>query len=310
MTYVIAEVGSNYRSRDEQVASVRLAARAGADCVKFQAFTRRELYGHGGDEVGLRPDLEFLAKVAAEHGIDFMCTAFSAEGVAAVDAFVRTHKVASAEMCDTDILDAVARTGKPIMLSTGGHTMREVHQVLDYLGPVVSSRTTLLYCESAYPAVCTMPEKVGLLQRETGLPVGLSDHSREIFLSAWLAQYYSLPVVEKHVNLVGATGSDAPHSLDFDEFRRFVEYLKNDRYIVSDLLSLEESDMVTKHNRRIVATCDIAKGALLSRLNFGFYRGTVENGHALSPLEAGRVKGKAATRDIKAGECICDGDFE
>jgi N-acetylneuraminate synthase len=288
-----------------------LAKDAGAHAVKFQLFNELELYGPDpGVTRRQYPPLARLAEACEALDLDFMCSAFSPGGVATVDPYVRIHKIASAEMMDPAILDAAKRSGKALIVSTGGHTMEEVHRTLDYLGPA-HARTTLLYCEAAYPATKTMPEKLGLLQRESGVPVGLSDHSREVYLTAWLAQHYDIPVLEKHVNLVGADGPDAPHSLDFNEFKDMCSYMQDRTMIVRDIISDDEVDMVVQHNRRLVLTCDVPQGATLVKgVNFGSYRGTYEEAHALNPFDWELCNGKVAVRDMKKLECICEGDFE
>jgi sialic acid synthase SpsE len=154
-----------------------------------------------------------------------------------------------------------------------------------------------------------MPERLGLLQRESGLPVGLSDHSREVYLTAWLAQHYDIPIIEKHVNLVGADGPDAPHSLDFREFKQFCDYFGRS-VMVRDILSDGEADMVTRHNRRLVLTCDVPCGTAFVRgLNFGSYRATYDCAQALNPFDWEECNGRLAVRDMLAGECICEGDY-
>jgi len=310
MTYIIGEIGSNWATDDDIVLSISRAKSAGASAVKLQLFNETDLYGPVADfERRCEPNIELAHQRCQELGMGFLCSVFNPSLVDYVNRFVKMHKIASAEMCDVDLLKAVAATGKPVILSTGGHTLAEIHQALDVLGPA-RHRTTLLYCESAYPSNRYMPEKLALLERSTGLPVGISDHSREVYLTAWMADHFAAPIVEKHVNLCGATGPDAPHSLDEEEFREFCSYLNNRHFLVSDVLSPNEVDMVVQHNRRLVTTCDVPRGAVLVKgINFGSYRGLTENAHALSPFEAGRVNGKIAARHIKAGEAICDGDI-
>lgn len=310
MTYIICEIGSNWTTEEDMCLSITRAAIAGADAVKFQIFNEMDLYGPGvGFKRECEPNIELAAQRAKDCGIDLLCSAFSPAAVKYVDPFVRMHKIASAEMCHVDLIDAVVRTGKPILLSTGGHTIEEIHRALDYLGPAVN-RTTLMYCESAYPANNYMPEKLGFLTRDTGLPVGISDHSTEIYLTAWMCDYYASPVIEKHVNLVGAVGPDAGHSLDADEFKLFCDYIKNRNCIVSDVISGNEADMVTQHNRRLVATCFVPKGSVFAKgINFGIYRGQTECAQALSPFDWEKVNGRVAAMDIKANTAICEGDY-
>ena len=310
MTMIIAEIGSNFSNEKQQMRAIELAAQAGADCIKYQLFTETDLYGPLVDfERRSIVDVRKLSQHATNCGIGFLCTPFSPSGVKEIEPYVGAIKIASAEMCHVELLEAAKATGKPIILSTGGHTLGEVHRSICVLG-YAATRTTLMYCESAYPSNAYMPEKLGLLARETGLPVGVSDHSKEIYLTAWMAQHFDAPVIEKHVDFFAGSGPDSGHSLNYDEFVKFCRYLNDDRFIVNDILSDNEADMVTQHNRRLVATCDIPEGTVMvSNLNFGSYRGQSENAHALLPFYMGSVQGRVATRTINANEAICEGDY-
>ena len=80
--------------------------------------------------------------------------------------------------------------------------------------------------------------------------------------------------------------------------------------MVSDILSPCEADMVTQHNRRLVATCNIPEGTVFARgLNYGSYRAQSENAHGLSPFDWRDVNGKLSTRTIMANMAICEGDY-
>lgn len=310
---IIAEVGSNFSSLNEQIASVEKAKLAGADAVKFQYFTERDLYGPGyRAKRRSEPNLETLKKVADDRHIELMCSAFSAKGVEYVNRFVDCHKIASAEMCDLDILEAVKKTKKPFIVSTGGHTFTEVESLIDRYLP--NTHASLAYCESAYPAKCTLPERYVALQEAAayrGLEVGMSDHSTEIYATAWIAKVLRAPFIEKHVNLVDATGPDAGHSLDAAEFTAFCRYVRSKNQIKVSLMDEAETDMYLQHNRRIVATCDIPEGTRLVRgINFGFFRGSYENAHFTNPLDWEQVHGKMATRNISQLEAISEGDYD
>jgi sialic acid synthase SpsE len=310
---VIAEIGSNWTTLDEQVASVEKAKLAGADAVKFQLFNEKELYGPSMKvERRSAPRLEDLANVCDKLHIDFMCSAFSAKGVAKVDKYVDVHKIASAEMCDLDIVNAVIETGKPFIVSTGGHTFTEVEHLMDAYLP--GTHASFAYCESAYPATCTIPERYVALQdaaAQRGFECGFSDHSKEIYTTPWVAKVLRSPFIEKHVNLVNVRGPDAAHSLNFEEFSAMCRYIRSKDKLQVSLLDAAETDMYLQHNRRIVATCDIPEGtSMVKGVNFGFYRGTYENAHFLSPFDWEQVNGKIASRDISALEAISEGDYE
>jgi N,N'-diacetyllegionaminate synthase len=147
---VIAEVGSNFKTHDDCMRSVMAARRAGADAVKFQLFTGQDLFGptYAGDR-GCFVSVPELAKEAEFQGIEFMCTAFSPDGYRSIDPYVRRHKVASSEITDLSILEAVNSLKKPVILSTGGAGGDDIDRALNALKDVP---VTILYCVVEYPA--------------------------------------------------------------------------------------------------------------------------------------------------------------
>ena len=182
-------------------ALIDAAADAGADAVKFQTYRADTTYAPnagaseylaaaGIDEpiLDLFRDLEMpyelvpeLAAYAAERGIEFMSSPFSLADLAAVDPHVRIHKVASFEISDTRLLEGVARTGKPVVVSTGASGPDDIETALEVLRENGAGPVCLLQCTSSYPAP---PESLNLdvipsLAGRFRLPVGLSDHSED-----------------------------------------------------------------------------------------------------------------------------------
>lgn len=190
MTFIIAEVGSNHLSLQDCHDSIKSAKECGADCVKFQMYTHRELYGYdaiieppaiyeksvhneiyrvkkdghigfesppGPEKLKLPGELPRewipqLAEACKHYGIEFMCTAFSPDGYRYIDPYVKRHKIASAENTDVDILRTVAELGKPVLMSTGGSSLTDIKMALDLLWDPGRSGVTLMYCVSSYPA--------------------------------------------------------------------------------------------------------------------------------------------------------------
>jgi N,N'-diacetyllegionaminate synthase len=327
--YIIAEVGSNWQTLDDCKLSIAMAKRAGADAVKFQAFTHEALYGRPEPTVveddGLdgpnRPNfvttvqrlpgvlpldwLPILAEKARVTGIDFLCSAFSPELVSAVDPFVEMHKVASAELSHVRLLEAVRATGKPVLLSTGASTpgdIQQAHDVLRGAGQVV-----LLYCVASYPATDIDFRHMDKL-REFGCPVGYSDHSTDSLVIPKAAIDWGACVLEKHFTAIEAATPDRPHSLTVDQFKRMVLSIRGELPFAWG--SGEENDMRIRHNRRLVATRDVQPGEALSESgNFGIYRSLKSDTRGLSGFAASAVHDKRATRAIQAGEAIGPGDF-
>lgn len=305
--YVISEIGSNFRDQADCVTSIAAAKIAGADAVKFQLFSHRELYGYDGpakDGQLPREWIPVLADKAKATGIDFLCTAFSVNGLKFIDPYVTRHKIASSDLTHLDLLRAAKATGKPVLLSTGASSEGDIRAALSVLN---GADVTLLYCVSDYPARITDLRMIPLMRDKFRYPVGLSDHSTEIISVPVGALEKGAVVLEKHMTAFPELQSpDRPHSLTADEFLRMTKALEG----LALSPAPEERAMFLQHNRRLVAMVDIPKGAHLQHEeNFGAYRSKVEDGRGLIPFAYPDIHGKRATRDLKQGEGVGPGDF-
>ena len=217
----VAEVSSNHHqdlSRCFQF--VEKAAQIGCSAVKFQLFKIEELFA---PEVlkknsGLRArkawelPLYFVPEIKArcrEKNIQFSCTPFYLEAVDELFPYVDFYKIASYELLWNDLLIACAKTGKPIVLSTGMATIKEIKQALEVLQKAGCCELTILHCVSGYPAPVLESNLavIETLRRElkwqSKIKFGWSDHSvtsgvlyRAVF--TWQAD-----MVEFHLDLDG-----------------------------------------------------------------------------------------------------------
>ena len=213
----VAEVSSNHhRNLERSLQFVRTAAAIGCDAVKFQLFRVRELFA----PEALRHDpkllareswelpVEFLSELAAccrEAGIQFSCTPFYLKAVEQLLDFVDFYKVASYELLWDDLLSACARTGKPVVLSTGMATLPEVEHACSILRDAGCRDLTLLHCVSSYPAKaeeCNLAA-IATLRQACGCPVGWSDHSVEPGVIYRAVHHWGAAMVEFHLDLEG-----------------------------------------------------------------------------------------------------------
>jgi sialic acid synthase SpsE len=233
-----------------------------------------------------------------------------------VDPYVNAHKVASAEATHIRMLERLREIGKPVILSTAAKGNTDIDRVVMTLG---DTPTVLLYCVGAYPARCVDLYQIHNLRVQFRRLAGYSDHSIDVETIPPLASSHGAVVIEKHVNFVGASGPDAPHSLNTDEFKRMVFAIQNQKYkayvtpddVYSEFEGISSEDMgfVKRHNRRLIATRDIPEGApVIEGENFGIYRSLVDDTRAASPWLIDRINGKSARRAIMAGEGIAPDD--
>jgi N,N'-diacetyllegionaminate synthase len=318
--FIVGEISSNWRTLNDCLVSINLAANAGAHAVKFQLFSPKDLYGTDAPfEVGISPYLDpawlpYLKEKADKAGIEFMCTSFSPERAREVDKYVEVHKVASAELSHLRLLQQLRKLGKPVILSTGASGFADVDKAVAVLTDTTHSdhapvEVVLMHCVSAYPAPATNLARIQVLKQRFGRLVGYSDHSTNYDDVPLMAKLRGAAVIEKHLTCFPEIDSpDRPHSVTVAQFKRMVEYL-GEKVDVPGYLE-EEREMVLKHNRRLKVTRDVQPGEVLEEgVNVGAYRSLEEDAHALSGFMVDAVAGKPAKRAMGAGEGVGPGDF-
>lgn len=242
--YVIAEVAQSHDGNlNFAHAFVDQVAEAGADAIKFQTHiaaaetTRDEPWRVKFSRIDdSRYDywrrMEFsedqwreLAHHATERGIAFVSTPFSLEAVDLLERVgMPVWKIASGEVTNTPLLERVARTGAPVLVSSGMSSWAELDGAVQTLR-ARGADFGVLQCTSVYPCP---PERTGLnvigqLTERYGCPVGLSDHSGAIY-SSLAAVALGASVIEVHVTFHKAMfGPDVPASITFEDMRRLVD---------------------------------------------------------------------------------------
>lgn len=298
---IIAEVGSNWKTFEHCTQSISQAKMCGADVVKFQLYNHKALYGIDGDVMPGELPIEWLPKLkgkADAFGIEFMCSAFSPELIDAVDPYVSTHKVASAELTHVRILQKLNDLGKPVILSTGASGIGDIGNALSILSNV---EVTLLYCVAEYPARLVNLLTIPHMREAYGRDVGFSDHTTDILMIPKMAKDFGATVIEKHVNFIdGLSSADSPHSLTAEEFKWMCNSIKLNEY-----QPVKETEMRSTHNRRLIATEKILPGdMLIEGKNFGIYRAQKPNFDALSPWATDIVNGSIAKEILNPGDGV------
>lgn len=224
MVRFVAEISSNHaRDRGRCAALIAAAAQAGCDAVKFQLFRIDALFAPEvlarSAEHRRRREWELpaalvpeLAAEAHSAGLDFACTPFDLDAVAALAPHVDFLKVASYELIWPDLVAACAATGLPTVLSTGMATLDEVEAAVAVARGAGCADLTVLHCVSSYP---TPAEQCNLgalatIRDRCATPTGWSDHSRspEVVLRA--VHRWDAAMVEFHLDLDGTGAEYAP----------------------------------------------------------------------------------------------------
>jgi N,N'-diacetyllegionaminate synthase len=256
--YMIAEAGVNHNGDpDLALKMVDAAWSVGADAVKFQAFSADELVvkdaakaeyqkacGQAGESQYdmlaryelTENDFEKIARHCCDRGVDFVITPFSARwtnffadlAAEKTGGLVSAFKVGSGNLAAPILLRAIAQTRRPIILSTGMSDMAEVHRTIELMRNHGCEGLALMHCISLYPTKLEQTNLYAMrvLSRETGLPVGFSDHTREI-MTGGLAVAAGATILEKHFTLdKNMIGPDHAMSLDVDQLREYVAHAR------------------------------------------------------------------------------------
>ena len=312
---VIAEIGSVHDgSFGNAKRLIDAAAHCGVDAVKLQThvasaetvrgapppayFTDEPRYEYFERTAFDEEHWHALSAHAASRGVELLSSPFS---IAAVELLERigigSYKIPSGEVTNLPLLERVAATGKPVLLSSGMSSWDELDRAVEILR---GSELTVLQCTSEYP--CPY-EQVGLnviaeLGRRYGVPVGLSDHTLTNYTS-FAAVTLGATVIEKHFTFSRLMyGSDAQHSLEPDEFADLVAGI---RAIEAALLRpVDKGDasrfavMKATFEKSLVAATDIVAGAVLTADHVAAKR----PGTGIATARLGEVIGRRAVRDI------------
>lgn len=325
--YIIAEAGVNHNgSFDLACKLVDAAKKAGADCIKFQTFKAEKLVSYSAQKAeyqkkntddGSQQDMlkkleltfeEFLKlkDYCDQVGIAFLSTPFDFDSLAFLDTVdMPFWKIPSGEVTNYPYLVALARTKKPIVMSTGMCALEEIAAAVDILKKNGTKKLTLLHCNTEYP---TPFEDVNLramqhIARTFEVPVGYSDHTRGIEVPI-AAAVLGATVIEKHFTLdKNMEGPDHKASLEPQELTQMVAAIRNIELALGDGVkrpSPSEKKNKPVARKSIVAQRAIQKGELLTEENLTVKR----PGEGISPMLWESVIGTKAVRDFASDELI------
>lgn len=325
--YVICELSGNHNgSLDRALALVDAAADTGCDAIKLQTYTpdtltidcdRPEFRITGGPWGGRTLyDLyreahtpfewhEALFARARQRGTTLFSTPFDETAVALLeDLGAPAYKIASFEAVDLALIAAVARTGKPMIISTGMADLEEIGEAVRTARANGGEEIVLLHCVSAYPAPVEEANLATIedLSRAFDCVAGLSDHTPGVAVAV-AAVARGASVIEKHFTLARSDGGpDAAFSLEPAEFARLVRECKDAwRAIGSagyELKGSERGSVVFRRSLFIVR--DVRAGQVLGPEHVR----AIRPGYGLAPKHLDAVIGRTAVRDLERGEAL------
>lgn len=325
--YMVAEMSGNHNGDiDRAIALVDAAKAAGADAVKLQTYTADTItIDHDGPEFMITGGLwdgrnlhELYEEAHTpwdwhrpifEHGKKIGITVFSAPfDPTAVDLLesldAPAYKIASPEIVDIPLIERVAATGKPMIISTGMATEEEISDAIAAARGAGCHDLVILHCISGYPTPvedCNL-RRIPHIAEKFGVLAGLSDHSMGISVPI-AATALGAVLIEKHFTLARADGGvDSAFSLEKEELKALTDALKDShRALGSDALDCAPSEQGNLRFRRsLYVVEDIDAGQPLTPDSVR----SIRPANGLAPKHYNEVLGRTAARALKRGEAL------
>ena len=331
--FIIAEAGVNHNGDAERALEmVDVAARAGADAIKFQTFSADKLVSHHaekaeyqkretgeGSQHAMLKALEMseelhraLFERCGEAGIEFMSTPFDHEAADMLIALGMPRiKVPSGEITNHTFLRHLAIKDRPMIVSTGMADMTEVvnalavieetRRVKGFTSPL-AEMITVLHCTSNYPAMAidVNLRAMRTIAEQTGMPIGYSDHTLGLAVST-AAVALGASVIEKHFTLDRALpGPDHRASLTPDELEALVAQIRTvEAALGSPVKAPSEAELAVRAvaRRSVAASRDLAAGTVLAAGDLALLR----PGTGIAPYLIDEIGGRRLRRDVAHG---------
>lgn len=323
--YIVAEMSGNHNGELERAFRILDAAKAaGADAVKIQTYRADTItIDHTGPgfvvEGGLWDGRRLFELYEEAHtpwdwhgpifdygrkiGITVFSSPFDPTSVDLLEALgAPAYKIASPELIDLPLIRYVAKTGKPIIMSTGMATLEEIGEAVEAAREAGAEDLIVLHCTAAYPAP---PEEANLstiaeIARRFDVVAGLSDHTMGTVVPA-IAIAMGADMVEKHFTLDRSEGGvDSAFSLDTAELTELVKVARMARQTIGTpaFAPTKSEAIVLKNRRSLYVVAPVAKGEVFTSKNVR----SIRPGFGLKPKHLEAVLGRVAARDIPFGE--------
>ena len=326
--YIVAEMSGNHKGEIENAFKIVTKAKeCGADAIKIQTYTADTItINHDSPEFIVKDGIwkgkklynlyqeahtpwewhSKLFKHAQKIGITIFSSPFDLTSVDFLEELnCPVYKIASPELIDIPLIKKVAKTGKPMILSTGLASYKEINEAINAAREEGATKLIVLHCTSSYPAP---PEEANLraikeISNSFKVISGLSDHTKGITIPL-LSVMMGAKVIEKHFMLnEGEGGLDSQFSINPEELRTLVETTKLANLSKGDgRLRVADCEKTSIQSRKsLYVISNIKKGEIFTPLNVK----SIRPGLGIKPSYYESILGKKASRDIKFGEPLC-----
>jgi N,N'-diacetyllegionaminate synthase len=322
--YIIAEIGANYGGIETVKNMVRAAAAIGVDMVKFQTYRAETISTPGSfftfEDGSKVPQFEFFKQyeLSPEHhdALDALCKELgiawtsTPSHITDVDLLEKYdlpfYKTGSDDMTNLPFLKAIAKRGKPMLVSTGMCSLEEIGETVEAIFSTGNKNLILLHCVVSYPS---KPEDANLRVIETlqktfpTVPIGLSDHTQDEFTSV-LSVPLGAVIIEKHLTLDHALKlADHQASLDPVQFKLLVDRARLASKAlgtgVKGILPTEEKWRKAAR-KSLFAARAIAEGAVITEADIAIRRPS----DGIAPKHYESFIGRKVSRDVTEGALL------
>ena len=334
--YIIAEIGVNHEGSIKDAKKlIKLAKQSGANAAKFQSYKADTLASKNSPAYWdlskektksqyklfqkyhtFNPnDYETLARYCKEIEIDFMSTPFDDDAIKYLNPLVPAFKIASADINNLPFLTKIAKTKKPILLSTGASTLDEIKIAIKVLEKSGSKHIALMHCILNYPTKnenANLNMIKSLSEQFKNYTIGYSDHTLPDAEMSCLITSYILGarIIEKHFTLdKNLQGNDHYHSMDFVDLKKLKSNLKKIEKLLGSIYKKQplnsEKISIKNARRSIVLKTKIKKNEIFSEKNLTYKR----PGLGISPTEWKKVIGKKSNKNLEEDHILMWGDI-
>ena len=325
--FIIAEVGSNHNKDLKQAKKlIEIAAEAEADAVKFQTYSSETLYSkktpnpdylEGKMEQktvwDLIKDIEIprewhgeLADFSRAHDLIFLSTPFDYQAIEELEAVnVLAYKIASFEIVDLPLLKEIAKTKKPIILSTGMASLGDIEDAVKAIKETADNDIALLHCSIGYPPAFNNLNLnvIKTLKQAFQVPIGYSDHTMSIVIPS-VCVALGACIIEKHYTLDRTLkGPDHKFSLEPGELKAMIKNIRSTEAALGSpkkYMVEAEQNLYLLARRSIIAKRKIPKGKIIERNDLIIKR----PGYGIPPKFLDLVIGRIARKDIYEDDII------
>lgn len=321
---IVAEIGNNHEGSYTLAEElVGLAAQAGVAAVKFQTIVPERLVASSQKERVRQlqrfqlsyEQYEKLSRVAKREGVLFLSTPFDIESACFLNSLVSAFKISSGDNNFFPLIDFIARTGKPIILSSGLADMKQIKTTRDFIQNIwrecgINQELAVLHCVASYPAP---PQEANLLairqlHDQLSVTVGYSDHTLGIE-AAVLSAALGASIIEKHFTLDKNYSDFRDHQLSADpqDMAQMVRRVKEALELLGNgekRLQNSEREIINMVRRSIMASHDLSRETVIQWQDLIWLR----PGGGLAPGHEAELVGKKLVRFIPAGEYILPED--